>query len=86
VRLAGPQPLPPASPVIQRKVSNRGGIQIARQRVHVGLPHAGRIVTIELGDTTLRVIDPNGELLTTVPRNSTGEISRFKAYGSTHSH
>jgi hypothetical protein len=42
VRLAGPQPLPPASPVIQRKVSNRGGIQVARQRVHVGLPRAGR--------------------------------------------
>ena len=27
VRLAGPQPLPPASLVIQRKVSSRGGIQ-----------------------------------------------------------
>jgi hypothetical protein len=32
-------------------------------------------------DTTLRVIDQHGELLTTVPRASTGEISRFKAYG-----
>ena len=60
-------------------------LQIARQRVQVGLPHAGTIVTVELGDTTLRVIDTNGELLTTVPRNSTGEISRFKAYGSKHS-
>jgi transposase InsO family protein len=84
VRLAGPEPLPPASPLIQRKVSSRGGIRVARQRIHVGLPHAGRIVTIELGDTTLRVIDPNGELLATVPRNSTGEISRFKAHGSKH--
>jgi hypothetical protein len=82
VRLAGPQPLQPANPVIQRKVSSRGGIQVVRQRVQVGLPHAGRIVTIKPGDTTLRVIDSNGELLTTVPRNSTGEISRFKAYGS----
>jgi hypothetical protein len=36
--------------------------------------------------TTLRVIDPNGELPTTMPRNSTDEISRFKAYGSKHSH
>jgi transposase InsO family protein len=84
VRLAGPQPLPPASLVIQRKVSSRGGIQVARQRVHVGLPHAGQVVGIELGDTTLRVIDGNGELVTTVPRNGTGEISRFKAYGSKH--
>jgi hypothetical protein len=32
------------------------------------------------------VIDGSGELLTTVPRNSTGEISRFKAYGTRHSH
>ena len=85
VRLAGPDPLPQPGLTIQRRVSSRGGIQVARQRIHVGLPRAGRIVTIELGDTTLRIIDSNGELLTTVPRNSTGEISRFKAYGSKHS-
>jgi transposase InsO family protein len=82
VRLAGPDPLPQPDLTTQRKVSSRGGIQVARQRVHVGLPHAGCIVTIELGDTTLRVTDPSGELLTTVPRNSTGEISRFKAHGT----
>lgn len=82
VRLAGPQPLPPASQAIQRKVSSRGAIRVARQRVQVGLPHAGQVVTVELGDTTLRVTDPSGELLTTVPRNSTGEITRFKAHGS----
>jgi hypothetical protein len=70
VRLAGPLPLPPASPVIQRRVSSRGGIQVARQRVQVGLPHAGQVVTVELGDTTLRVIDANGELLTTAPRTA----------------
>ena len=29
----------------------------------------------------LRVIDQDGELITTVPRHGTGEISRFKAYG-----
>jgi hypothetical protein len=85
VSLAGPQPLPPAGPVIQRTVSSHGGIQVARQRVQVGLPHAGRIVTVELGDTTLRVTGPSGELLTTVARNSTGEISRFKAHGTRHS-
>jgi hypothetical protein len=85
VRLAGPQPLPPASQVIQRKVSSRGAIRVARQRVQVGLPHAGQVVTVELGDTTLRVIDRHGEPLITVPRKSTGEISRFKAHGSTRS-
>lgn len=82
VRLAGPEPLPPARLVIQRKVSSRGGIRVARQHVQVGLPRAGQVVTVELGDTTLRIIDSNGELITAVPRTSTGEISRFKAHGS----
>jgi hypothetical protein len=82
VRLAGPEPLPPASQVIQRKVSSRGAIRVARQRIQVGLPHSGQIVTVELGDTTLRITDSNGELLTTVPRTSTGEITRFKAHGN----
>ena len=69
VRLAGPGPLPPPRLAIQRKVSSRGG----------------QTVTIEPGDTTLRVIDQHGELLSIVPRNGIGEISRFKAYGSKHS-
>ena len=30
----------------------------------------------------VQVIDQHGELITIVARNSTGEISRFKAYGS----
>jgi hypothetical protein len=73
--------LPPQAQTVQRKVSSRGGLQVARQRIQVGFPHAGQTVTIELGDTTLRVIDEHGELITAVPRASTGEISRFKAYG-----
>jgi hypothetical protein len=57
-----------------------------RPPAHPGrLPHAGQAVTIELGDTTLRVIDRSGELITTVPRNSLGEITRLKAYGARHS-
>ena len=81
VRLAGPEPRPTAGQAIQRKVSGRGGIQVARQRIQVGMTHAGQTVTIQLGDTTLRIIDQHGELITAVPRNSTGEISRFKAHG-----
>ena len=72
VRLAGPQPLPPASMIIQRKVSSRGGIQVARQRIQVGFGHAGDTVTIQPGDTTLRIIDQHGELITTVPRAAHG--------------
>jgi hypothetical protein len=49
--------------------------------IQVGMTHASQIVTIELGDTNLRVTDQHGELITAVPRNGTGEISRFKAHG-----
>jgi hypothetical protein len=85
VRLAGPQPLPAASMIVQRRVSSRGGTQVARQRIQVGMTRAGQTVTIQLGDTTLRIIDQHGELITTVPRNGTGEVSRFKAYGARRS-
>jgi hypothetical protein len=64
------------------RVSSRGGIQVARQRVQVGLSHAGQTVTIQLAETTVRVFDQHGEVITTVPRNGTGEVCRFKAYGT----
>jgi hypothetical protein len=85
VRFAGPDPLPPPRLAVQRRVSSRGGIQVARQRIQAGLSHAGQTVTIELGGTSLRVIDQHGELITTVHRNGTTEISRFKAYGTRRS-
>lgn len=66
-------------------MSSRGGIQVAHQRIQVGFHHAGQTVTIELGDTSLRIIDQHGELITTVPRNGSGEITRFKAYGTRQS-
>jgi hypothetical protein len=56
-------------------------MQVARQRIQVRIRRAGQTVTIEPGHTTLRVIDQHGELITTVPRNGTGKISRFEAYG-----
>jgi hypothetical protein len=45
-RQAGPAPLPDATATVQRRVSSRGGIQVARQRIHVGMTHAGKIVTV----------------------------------------
>jgi hypothetical protein len=43
-------------------------MQVARECVQVGFGNAGKTVTIQLGDTTLRIIDQHGELITTVPR------------------
>jgi hypothetical protein len=69
-------------PVSQGQPPRPGQPAIMADRPPRGLPHAGQVVTVELGDTTLRVTDPSGELLATVPRTSTGEISRFKAHGA----
>jgi len=81
-RPAGPPPTPPTGPVrVQRQVSSRGGIQVANQRVQVGLGHARTIVTVEVDDTTLRVLDDSGTILKVVPRLNTKEVRRHKAYG-----
>jgi transposase InsO family protein len=81
-RVAGPPPAIPGGPVrVQRRVSCRGGIQVCRQRVHVGLPHAGKTVTVEVDDTSFRILDQHETMLAVVPRTNTEEVTRFKAYG-----
>jgi hypothetical protein len=47
------------------------GIQVALQRIQVGFRHADQTVAIELGDTTVRVIDQHGKLLATTPSATT---------------
>ena len=82
VRLAGPDPSRQPAVTVQRRVSSRGGIQVARQRIQVGITHAGKIVTVA------PTLTPSGGSSTAtaaarpVPRTTTGEISRFKAYAT----
>ena len=81
-RPAGSAPTPPTGPVrVQRQVSSRGGIQVVGQRVQVGLPHARTTVTIEVNDTTLRVLDEDETILKLVSRTTSKEVTRHKAYG-----
>jgi hypothetical protein len=50
-RPAGPAPAPPAEPQrVQRRVSCRGALVVAKQRIHVGIVHAGRTLTVEAVD------------------------------------
>jgi len=78
-RPAGPAPAPPiARPRVERRVSSRGSICIARQKIQVGLSHAGRTITVEEADTTFRVFDGD-QLLTEVLRTTTKQVARFKA-------
>jgi len=60
-------------------VSSRGGIQVCNQRVQVGMTHARKIVTVEVDQTVLRILDSTG---TVVPRTNTEEVTRHKAYGT----
>jgi hypothetical protein len=81
VRLAGPAPLPEAAVTVQRRVSSRGGIQVARQRIQVGMTHAGKTVTVFAEDNSFRLII-DGETARVVPRTTSREIDRYKAYAS----
>jgi hypothetical protein len=64
--------------VIQRRVSCRGGIQVANQRVQVGLPHAGKVVTVLVHDARFEIVD-SGIPLKTVPRTGRQEVIRYRA-------
>ena len=75
--LAGPEPLPTPVLSVQRRVPSRGGIQVAHQRIQVGMTHAAKIVTVmPEGDSFRLVID--GETVGVVPRTTSHEIDRYR--------
>jgi hypothetical protein len=74
VRLAGPAPLPEAAAAIQRRVSSRGGIQVARQRIQVGMTHAGKIATVVPETSTFRLVI-DADTVGVVPRTTSHEIA-----------
>jgi transposase InsO family protein len=81
-RRAGSAPPPPAGPVtVQRRVSQRGSIMVARQKIQVGLIHARKIVTVTAGDHCFQLAIDD-EIVGTVPRTTTNEMQRYKAYAT----
>jgi transposase InsO family protein len=81
-RKAAASPSPPSGPVtVQRRVSSRGGIMVATQKIQVGLIHAGKIVTITAEDHSFR-LSVDGQAVRVVPRTTTREIHRYKAYAA----
>jgi hypothetical protein len=78
-RPGGPAPIPTREPLrVARRVSSRGSICIARQKIQVGIGHAGHTVTVEEADTTFRVFHGD-QLVVEVVRTTTRQIARFKA-------
>jgi hypothetical protein len=66
---------------VQRRVSQRDSIMVATQRIHVGLINARKIVTVTASDHTFQ-ISPDSETISVVPRTTTREIHRYKAYAT----
>ncbi|HZA80154.1 MAG TPA: IS481 family transposase [Actinomycetes bacterium] len=67
--------------LVQRRVSSQGGIQIAGQKLQVGKGHAGTTVTVLVADRHFQILDGQTPI-TTIPRHSTREVTRYKAYDS----
>ncbi len=83
-RPAGPTPQPATEPMrVQRRVSSRGWIAIAGQRIGVGIGHAAATVTVEAADATFRITCA-GQVIAEVARTTTKPIARFKVRKPQH--
>jgi hypothetical protein len=63
---------------VQRRVSSRGGLMVARQKIHAGMIHAGKTATVICENNCFRVVI-DGDTAAVVPRTTTSEIHRYKA-------
>ncbi len=78
-RRARSLPPQPGGPItVQRRVSSRGGLMVARQKIHAGMIHAGKTATVICENTCFRVVI-DGETAAVVPRTTTSEVHRYKA-------
>ena len=78
-RRARSVPPQPGGPItVQRRVSSRGGLMVARQKIHAGMIHAGKTATVICENNYFRVVI-EGETVAVVPRTTTGEVHRYKA-------
>jgi hypothetical protein len=78
-RRARSLPPRPGGPItVQRRVSSRGGLMVARQKIHAAMIHAGKIATVICDNTCFRIVI-DGETAAVVPRTTTSEVHRYKA-------
>ena len=78
-RRARSLPPQPGGPItVQRRVSSRGGLMVARQKIHAGMIHAGKTATVICENNHFRVVI-DGETAAVVPRTTTSEVHRYKA-------
>jgi hypothetical protein len=84
-RPAGPPPAPAAEPLrVQRRVSCRGALVVAKQRIHVGIVHAGQTLTVEADDTTWRIYHDEDGLVAEVAWTTTKPVARSRPTNPNH--
>jgi hypothetical protein len=77
-RRARSLPPQPGGPItVQRRVSCRGSLMVARQKIHAGMIHAGKTATVICENNRFQVII-DGETAVVVPR-TISEVHRYKA-------
>jgi hypothetical protein len=76
-----PPPLPAGSLRAQRKVHANGRIMVAKQSIKLGPRHAGKLVTVIVEDTHLRVLHGEEEIAVR-PRRNLAPITRFHVTGA----
>lgn len=77
-RRGGPAPQAAGPVTVQRRVSQRGGIMVATQKIQVGMIHARKTVTVIAQDGHFELII-DGETAGVVPRTTAREVHRYKA-------
>jgi hypothetical protein len=81
-RLAAAPPVATPGPArVQRRVSGGGVTRVAGQTLRVGSAHRNTVIGVVVHDTELHVYDHTGEPLAVIPRTTTKEVNRYKAYG-----
>jgi transposase InsO family protein len=70
---------PQGPTLVQRRVSSQGDIRVAGQKLQVGKGHAARTVTVLVHDRHLEILD-GPTPIKTIPRHTTKEVTRYKAY------
>ena len=72
---------PPGPVTVWRRVSCRGSIMVAKQKIHVGMTHARKTVTVTASSDSFTVTTDD-ETIAVVPRTTAREINRYKAYAT----
>jgi hypothetical protein len=81
-RRASPIAPRPAGPVtVQRRVSSRGSIMVATQKIQAGMIHARKTVTVIAENDCFRLVI-DGETVAAVPRTTSREVHRYKAHAT----